>query len=127
PVYVDDGRIRLRVREVVGDEVRTDVEEGGHLTSHKGINLPGVRVSSPSITAKDAEDVAFGVRDLAVDYVALSFVRSGADVRRGVELVRGLGSRAGVVAKIEKPEALDDLDAVLAASDAVMVARGDLG
>src|SRR5438105_1246890 len=79
-VYVDDGRIRLRVREVVGDEVRAEVEEGGRLTSHKGINLPGVRVSAPSITAKDADDLAFGIRELGVDYVALSFIRSGADV-----------------------------------------------
>jgi pyruvate kinase len=126
-ILLDDGRIRLSVLSSSDGDVTARVEEGGPLGEHKGINLPGVRVSAPAVTDKDRADMAFGLQDLAVDYVALSFVRSADEVRAAQELMRSLGRTAPLVVKLEKSEAIDNLESILAAADAVMVARGDLG
>ena len=108
-------------------EVRTRVEEGGPLGEHKGINLPGVAVSSPSITDKDRADLEFGLSELQVDYVALSFIRTADEVRAAQDLIRAHGRAVPCVVKLEKGEAIENLDAILQVADAVMVARGDLG
>jgi pyruvate kinase len=126
-ILLDDGRIRLKVLSTNDGEVTARVEEGGPLGEHKGINLPGVAVSSPAITDKDRADMAFGLQELGVDYVALSFVRTADEVRAAQELMRGLGRTAPLVVKLEKGEAIDNLEAILQVADAVMVARGDLG
>jgi pyruvate kinase len=126
-VLLDDGRIRLRVLRTTSDRVATRVEEGGLLGEHKGINLPGVAVSAPALTDKDRADLAFGLQYLEVDYVALSFIRSAAELRDARASVQALRSDVPVVVKLEKGEAIDDLQAILAGADAVMVARGDLG
>jgi pyruvate kinase len=125
-VLIDDGLVRLRVDEVADGRVRCEVIVGGSVSSHKGVNLPGVPLPIPSLTMKDTEDLEFALQ-LGVDYVALSFVRSPADVRDLRALIEQAGSHAHVIAKIEKSEAVDVLDDVLAETDAVMVARGDLG
>ena len=125
-VLIDDGHIRLRVEEMEAGRARCGVLVGGPVTSHKGVNLPGVPIPIPSLTRKDLEDLEFAL-DLGVDYVALSFVRSAADVRDLKALIEQVGSHAHVIAKIEKAEAVDALDDVLQETDAVMVARGDLG
>ena len=125
-LLIDDGLVRLRVDEVDDGRARTTVLVGGVVGAHKGVNLPGVAIPVPSLTEKDLRDLEFGL-ELGVDYVALSFVRAAADVHGLRELLHTAGSRALVVAKIEKAEALDELDAIITASDAVMVARGDLG
>ncbi len=125
-VLIDDGRVRLRVDDVEGGRATCAVVVGGLVTSHKGVNLPGVPVPIPSLTRKDVADLEWAVAT-GVDFVALSFVRSPADVRDLRALLEQAGSRAHVIAKIEKSEAVDVLDDVLAETDAVMVARGDLG
>jgi pyruvate kinase len=125
-VLIDDGLVRLRVGEVEDGRARCEVIVGGRITSHKGVNLPGVPLPIPSLTRKDTIDLEFALT-LGVDYVALSFVRSPADVRDLRALIEQAGSHAHVIAKIEKAEAVDVLDDVLAETDAVMVARGDLG
>jgi pyruvate kinase len=125
-VLIDDGLVRLRVEEVEAGRARCGVLVGGLVSSHKGVNLPGVPIPIPSLTRKDIDDLEFAL-ELGVDYVALSFVRSAADVRDLKALIEQAGSHAHVIAKIEKAEAIDALDAVLADTDAVMVARGDLG
>jgi pyruvate kinase len=125
-VLIDDGLVRLRVEEVSGGRARCAVIVGGPVTSHKGVNLPGVPLPIPSITRKDAADLDFALRT-GVDFIALSFVRSADDVRDLRKLIEQSGSHAHVIAKIEKAEAIDVLDEVLAETDAVMVARGDLG
>jgi pyruvate kinase len=102
------------------------VVHGGRLKSNKGMNLPGVKLSTPALTEKDKRDLAFGIEH-GVDYVALSFVRQAADVEQAKALIRSLGGTAPLIAKIEKREAMDDLPAILEAADGVMVARGDLG
>lgn len=121
-VLLDDGNIMLRVLDTDGKDIRCEVERGGVLTSHKGINVPGAPLSAPAISDKDLADVQFGVEN-GVDFFALSFVRHASDI---ADLRPHTGS-AGLIAKIERPEALADIDAILAASDGVMVARGDLG
>jgi pyruvate kinase len=126
-VLLDDGLLRITVTGIEGDTVVTRVEEGGPLGEHKGINLPGVPISASALTDKDRRDLAFGLRNLDVDYVALSFVRTAQEVRDARALMHKLGHETPLVVKLEKPEALDDLDAILEAADAVMVARGDLG
>jgi pyruvate kinase len=126
-ILMDDGKIRLTVLGCSDGEVTARVEEGGPLGEHKGINLPGVAVSAPAVTDKDRADMAFGLRELGVDYVALSFVRTGDEVRAAHELMRSLGQTAPLVVKLEKGEAIDNLDSILQVADAVMVARGDLG
>src|SRR4051794_16730690 len=125
-VLIDDGLVRLRVESVERGRARCTVVVGGKITSHKGVNLPGVPLPIPSLTRKDIADLDFAL-ELGVDYVALSFVRSPADVRDLKALIDQSGSHAHVIAKIEKSEAIDVLDDVLAETDAVMVARGDLG
>jgi pyruvate kinase len=125
-VLIDDGLVRLRVEEVDGGRARCGILVGGRVSSHKGVNLPGVPLPIPSLTRKDIDDLEFAL-ELGVDYVALSFVRSAADVHDLKALIEQAGSHAHVIAKIEKAEAIDALDAVLAETDAVMVARGDLG
>jgi len=125
-VLVDDGLVRLRVDAVEQGRARCSVLTPGTIRSHKGVNLPGVPVPIPSLTRKDLDDLALAL-ELGVDYVALSFVRSAADVRDLRRLVEEAGSTARVIAKIEKAEAVDALDDILAVADGVMVARGDLG
>ncbi|MCC6143712.1 MAG: pyruvate kinase [Candidatus Hydrogenedentes bacterium] len=125
-ILLADGMLELYVNSVVGNDILCTVVRGGFLGQHKGINLPGVRVTEPSMTAKDKEDLEFGLQ-LGVDYVALSFVRSPDDIRGIKAFIRERGGKAGVVAKIERPEAVQHMEAIAALSDAVMVARGDLG
>ncbi|HEY4411587.1 MAG TPA: pyruvate kinase [Gaiellaceae bacterium] len=125
-VLIDDGLVRLRVDSVEAGRASCAVVVGGRITSHKGVNLPGVPLPIPSITRKDAADLEFAL-ELGVDFVALSFVRSAADIRDLRALIEQAGSRAHIIAKIEKAEAVDVLDDVLTETDAVMVARGDLG
>lgn len=123
-ILLDDGRVRLRVLRVSGRDVTAKVEVGGVLKDHKGLNLPGAAISVPTITEKDAEDLAFG-QELGVDYVALSFVRSADDIRKAREHVSKL--KTPLIAKIEKPQAVENLEAIAAVADGVMIARGDLG
>ena len=125
-VLIDDGHVRLLVREVKKGRASCTVMVGGPVSSHKGVNLPGVPIPIPALTRKDTEDLELAL-SLGVDFVALSFVRSAADVRDLRALISQADSHAHVIAKIEKSEAIDALDEILEESDAVMVARGDLG
>jgi pyruvate kinase len=125
-VLIDDGLVRLRVEEVESGRARCTVMVGGTVSSQKGVNVPGVPVPIPALTRKDIEDLEFAL-GLEVDFVALSFVRSAADVRDLKGLIKQAGAHAHVIAKIEKAEAVDALPAILEEADAVMVARGDLG
>lgn len=125
-LLLDDGLLELYVLEVFETRARCRVLTGGILREAKGINLPGVAVSAPTLTDKDRDDLAFAL-DHGVDYIALSFVRTAADVLLAQELVRQHGSDVRIVAKLEKPEALEELDGIIRAADAIMVARGDLG
>ncbi|CAN5761843.1 pyruvate kinase [soil metagenome] len=125
-ILIDDGSIRLVVSRASHDEVVARVVAGNVAKSRKGVNLPGVRVSAPSVTAKDREDLKVAV-DLGCDWVALSFVRKPEDLIEARELVGDHGGEAPLVAKLERPEAIENLEAIVDASDAVMVARGDLG
>jgi pyruvate kinase len=126
-MLLDDGLLRLTVTAVEGDTVVTRVDEGGPLGEHKGINLPGVAISAPALTEKDHIDLAFGLRELEVDFVGLSFVRGAAEVHEARALVRSFGHDTPLVVKLEKGEAVDQLLDILDAADVVMVARGDLG
>jgi pyruvate kinase len=124
-LLINDGEIELQVTDTTPTEVIARVIHGGALSSHKGINLPGAHISIPSITEKDVADLRFGIsRD--VDIVAQSFVRSADDCRRARELISDMGGDAQLIAKIEKPEAIDDLQNIIDTADGVMVARGDL-
>jgi pyruvate kinase len=125
-VLIDDGHVRLRVDELDHGRAVCTVLVGGPVRSNKGVNLPGTPIPIPSLTEKDLIDLELALR-LGVDYVALSFVRAAADVRDLQALIRERGASARVIAKIEKAEAIDALDEVLAEADALMVARGDLG
>jgi pyruvate kinase len=125
-VLIDDGLVHLQVAEVAAGRARCKVAVGGRVDSHKGVNVPGATIPIPSLTDKDLADLEFALT-IGVDYVALSFVRSAGDIRALRELLHSAGSSALVIAKIEKAEALEELDAIVSASDAVMVARGDLG
>ena len=125
-VLIDDGLLRLVVSHVEGDRIWARVVAGGRAHARKGVNLPGVRVSARSLTDKDRADVATMV-DLGVDWIALSFVRAPEDVDEVRDLVAELGGRQPVIAKLERPEAVDNLEDIVRVSDAVMVARGDLG
>ena len=122
-ILLDDGLLRLRVTAIAGPEVHCTVEVGGVLRDKKGLNIPGTPLSTPALTAQDELDLAFAVHTLGVDYLALSFVRHPDDVRAAQALAAG----TPVIAKIEKPEAIAHLDAILDAADGAMVARGDLG
>ncbi len=125
-ILIDDGNIELKTIAVKGNEVVTEVVHGGVLKSRKGINLPDTNVSAPSLTEKDLEDLEFGLSQ-DVDWVALSFVRKADDIREIKKIITERGSSARVVAKIEKPEALKNIDEIIEVTDAIMVARGDLG
>jgi pyruvate kinase len=125
-VLIDDGLVHLRVEEVEHGCARCTVVVGGVVSSHKGVNLPGVALPIPSLTPKDIGDLDLAL-SLGVDYVALSFVRSAADVQGLRKLIEDAGSHAHVIAKIEKAEAVDALDEILGEADSIMVARGDLG
>lgn len=125
-ILLDDGLLELKVTGVKGEDVRCKVVNGGLLKDRKGINLPGVKVSAPSLTGKDMDDLNFCIEQ-ELDYVALSFVREATDMMVVKTLLSGKKSDINVVAKIEKPEAVENFDAILDATDAVMVARGDLG
>ncbi len=124
-MLLDEGRLEVRVREVRGEDVICDVIDGGMLSSHKGLSVPGATLTTAAMTDKDRTDAAFGL-SLGVDFVALSFVRRASDVEALRSLMRKAGRVVPIVAKIEKPQAIDNLDEILAAADGVMVARGDL-
>jgi pyruvate kinase len=125
-VLIDDGHVKLRVETVERGRARCKVIAGGLVSSQKGVNLPGIPLPIPSITTKDRADLEFAL-EFGVDFVALSFVRSASDVRELRTLIETHGSRAHIIAKIEKAEAIAALDEILAETDVVMVARGDLG
>ena len=125
-VLIDDGRVRLRVDATDGVRVTCTVIEGGAVSNHKGINLPGVVVSAPSMSDKDREDLRFAL-GLRVDMIALSFVRDPSDLLEVHAIMDECGARLPVIAKIEKPEAVDRLGPIVRTFDGLMVARGDLG
>ncbi|MGI9196299.1 MAG: pyruvate kinase [Candidatus Nanopelagicales bacterium] len=125
-ILIDDGRVALEVTAVDGPRVITTVTEGGRLSDNKGINLPGVAVSVPAMSEKDIDDLRWGLR-IGADLVALSFVRSADDIADVHRIMDEEGVRVPVLAKVEKPQAVDNLPEVVAAFDGVMVARGDLG
>ncbi len=125
-ILIDDGNIELVVRDVQGVDVVCEIVVGGLLKSNKGINLPGVQVSAPSLTAKDRKDLEVGMA-LDVDFVALSFVRKPEDVNEVKHIIKRAGKDIPVIAKLERAEAVAQLESILAVADGVMVARGDLG
>ena len=125
-LLLDDGRIELRVIRSADDELVTTVVNGGSLGENKGINAPGVALPASAITPKDADDLRFGL-ELGVDYVALSFVQTADDVLEARQVMEGTGKRVPLIAKIERPAAVQNLAAILNAAQGVMVARGDLG
>ena len=126
PILIDDGKIRLLVTEVTDTDVITEVVVGGPVSNNKGINLPGVAVSVPALSEKDIEDLRFALH-LTVDFVALSFVRSAADADDVRRIMHEEGVLVPLIAKIEKPQAIENLDEIVKAFDGFMVARGDLG
>ena len=126
-LLLDDGRIQLRVEEVRGSDIRTRVVDGGELGESKGINVPGVHLPSTGLTPKDVEDLRFGIA-AGVDFVGLSFVQSAADVRQARERLRAADAEhISLVAKLERPDAVAHIEEIVTESDAVMIARGDLG
>jgi pyruvate kinase len=125
-LLLDDGRIELWVEEVKGSEIHCTVVQGGPLSNNKGINRKGGGLSASALTEKDIEDIRTAAA-LKADYLAISFPRSGADMRQARELLRAAGGRSQLIAKIERTEAIEHLEEILEASDAIMVARGDLG
>jgi pyruvate kinase len=127
-ILMDDGKLEVKVIDINQDshEVITEVVYGGLLKQKKGVNLPNTNISQPSVTKKDYEDLDFGLAN-DVDWIALSFVRSAKEIIEIKEYIKSKGSDAKVIAKMEKPEAIENMDEIIAATDAVMVARGDLG
>jgi pyruvate kinase len=125
-ILLSDGLIELHVHQIDGEDVVCDIVNGGLLGEHKGINLPGVLVRTPSLTEKDSEDLAFALKH-GVDAIAVSFVRTAEDVSMVRNRVTALGGHTWIIAKLEKPQAIEHLDAILQVSDGIMVARGDLG
>ncbi|MEV6615260.1 pyruvate kinase [Streptomyces sp. NPDC051051] len=125
-ILVDDGKVCLEVTEVDGPRVHTRVVEGGVVSDHKGLNLPGVAVSVPALSKKDEEDLRWALRT-GLDVIALSFVRSGRDILDVHRIMDEEGRRLPVIAKVEKPQAVENVDDIVAAFDGIMVARGDLG
>ncbi len=125
-VLLNDGLLRFTVEKIHGDEVHCRVEVGGRLSSHKGINLPEISISEPPLTDKDRADLEFIIKE-KFDFVVLSFVQSAGDVKRVKEILGEAGSAMQVMAKIEKPAALEELEPILEEADGVIVARGDLG
>ncbi|WP_266363156.1 pyruvate kinase [Tellurirhabdus rosea] len=125
-ILLDDGKLEVKVVGVEGTDVVTEVVYGGPLKSKKGVNLPNTKVSIPSVTEKDFADLEFGLEN-DVEWIALSFVRQAAEILEVKDYIRSKGKETLVVAKIEKPEAIDNIDEIIAATDGIMVARGDLG
>jgi pyruvate kinase len=125
-LLIDDGKVRVKVLETDGTVVTTQVIVGGPVSNNKGINLPGVAVNVPALSDKDEADLRWGLK-LGADLIALSFVRSAADIQRVHEIMAEEGRKIPVVAKIEKPQAVENLEEIIEAFDAIMVARGDLG
>ena len=125
-LLLDDGKVVLEVVELTPTEVRTVVRVGGELSDHKGLNVPGAELSIPALTEKDIEDLAFA-SELGVDWVAMSFVRSRDDLLLARHYMSRFGSRARLIAKIEKPQAVERFDEILEEADGIMIARGDLG
>ncbi|MFJ4693556.1 pyruvate kinase [Streptomyces sp. NPDC088766] len=125
-ILVDDGKVCLEVTEVDGPRVHTRVVDGGIVSDHKGLNLPGVAVSVPALSKKDEEDLRWALRT-GFDVIALSFVRSGRDILDVHRIMDEEGRRLPVIAKVEKPQAVENIDDIVAAFDGIMVARGDLG
>lgn len=125
-ILIDDGKLQVKVLEAKGSDVVTEVVYGGILKSRKGINLPDTQISAPSLTEKDREDLEFGLEH-NVEWVALSFVRNASDITELREIITAKNRDTKIVAKIEKPEALREIDEIIDATDAIMVARGDLG
>ncbi|MFD6393606.1 pyruvate kinase [Nocardia sp. NPDC055029] len=125
-LLVDDGKVGLTVESIDGNDVVCRVTEGGPVSNNKGLSLPGMDVSVPALSEKDIEDLEFALK-LGVDFIALSFVRSPSDIELVHDIMDKAGRRVPVIAKLEKPEAIDNLEAIVLAFDAVMVARGDLG
>ena len=125
-LLIDDGLIKLSALSSDGREISCQVLDGGPLSDHKGVNLPGTRIHTPALTEKDLDDLAFALR-LGVDMVALSFVREASDAVAVQQVMTAVGRKVPVIAKIEKPEAVVEIDAIVEAFDGVMVARGDLG
>jgi pyruvate kinase len=126
PLLVDDGKITLRITEVTDTDVVTTVEVGGSVSDHKGINLPGVAVSVPALSEKDATDLRWALK-LGADFIALSFVRSAKDYKEVKKVMKEVGRKVPVIAKIEKPQAVENLAKIIKAFDGIMIARGDLG
>ncbi len=124
-IMLQDGTKKLEVVEVKGNEIITKVISGGRLSGRKGVNVPGANLSVKSLTDKDRADLEFGIKN-KLDFIALSFVRRSADIVELREILTKAGSKAHIIAKIETPEALDDIDAIIEASDVIMIARGDL-
>src|SRR5690606_32227555 len=124
-ILLDDGLLELLVTRIEGDTVEAEVVFGGRLKERKGMNLPGARLPVDCMTEKDVEDLDFGLKN-GVDYVALSFVRRGSDIKKLREIIDQKESAAKIIAKIEMLEALEDLEEIVEFSDGVMVARGDL-
>jgi len=125
-ILIDDGLLELKVLKKGSTSLKAKVVVGGMLKSRKGVNLPDVKISMSSLTEKDIEDLEFGL-SVGVDFVAMSFVRSAKDVQDVISRVRAAGSNASIIAKIEKPEAVDVIDEIIEETDGIMVARGDLG
>jgi len=125
-ILIDDGKVTVQVVEVKGNDVVTKCIEPGAVSNNKGINLPGVAVSVPAMSEKDGDDLRWGLR-AGADFIALSFVRSAADIKDVHAIMDEVGIRIPVIAKIEKPQAVDNLEEIVAAFDGIMVARGDLG
>jgi pyruvate kinase len=125
-VLLSDGRIELRVRAIRGEDAECEVLNGGTLGEHQGINLPGAAMAIPALTDKDKRDLEFGLKH-GVDVVALSFVRSADDIRAAKSLMRGFGKSVPIIAKLEKPQAIERLEEILEIANGVMIARGDLG
>ena len=125
-ILIDDGKVTVEVVEVKGNDVITKCIEPGAVSNNKGINLPGVAVSVPALSEKDRDDLRWGLR-AGADFIALSFVRSAADIKDVHAIMDEEGIRRPVIAKIEKPQAVDNLEEIVAAFDGIMVARGDLG
>ncbi|MBE8721763.1 pyruvate kinase [Sphingobacterium pedocola] len=126
-ILLDDGKLQLRVINTNHlDTVNCEVVHGGVLTSRKGVNLPNTKVSIPSLTEEDLDNLNFAL-DHGADWIAMSFVRSAEDIKQGKAIIAAKGSHAKIIAKIEKPEAIENIDAIIEATDAIMVARGDLG
>lgn len=127
-ILLDDGKLKLRVvsNEPVDNEIECEILTGGLLKEHKGINLPNTKLNLPSLTEKDIEDLEFGLEN-GVDFVAMSFVRSADDIRHLRNIIHSKGYNVPVIAKIERPEAVEKIDSIIEESDVIMVARGDMG